>query len=81
MYFPPRGIQRPVSRLNALRRAASSGCPGAAGLGTREASRQYTAFETSSGRRDVAARRTGKLNALNATKRGRRRFTYSDRGS
>ena len=42
-------------RRSALRRAASSG-PGAAGLGTREASRQYTAFETPSGRRDVAAR-------------------------
>ena len=59
--FPPPGTQRPVSSLNALRRAASSGCPGAAGLGTREANRQYTAFETSFGRRDVAARRTGKL--------------------
>ena len=56
VFLPPPGTQRPVSRLNALRRAASSGCPGAAGLGTREANRQYTAFETSFGRRDVAAR-------------------------
>ena len=45
-------------RCNALRRAASSG-PGAAGLGTREANLQSTAFETSFGRRDVAPASVG----------------------
>ena len=52
--------------------------PGAAGLGTQEASRQYTAFETSFGRRDGAARPSVGTGKLNATKRGRC-FTYSYR--
>ena len=76
MYSLPPGTQRPVSSLNAL----TGGSPGAAGLGTREANRRYTAFETSFGRRDVlpgASIGTGKLNAT----KGGRGFTYSDRGS